>query len=90
MSKTNDVEGFIKWSKSHQVPPPPKLSAGDALTKLQSTEFSNLASVIELTDAIQDRAPIPLVQDKRRQYVVVPRSPALTIIGDPKLVPMVP
>jgi len=72
--------------------PLPKLSAGDALTKLQSTEFSKLASVLALTDVIRGCAPIPLVQDKQRQYVVVPRPPALTIISDatsnPKPVPI--
>jgi len=51
-----------------------------------------VASVLALTDAIRDCAPIPLVQDKRRQYVVVPDSSALTIIGDttsnPKPVPI--
>ena len=82
MSKTNDVEGFLKWLESHQVPPSPKLSAGDALARLQSTEFSDLASVVALSDAIQNCAPIPLVQDKQRQYVVVPRFPALTTLGD--------
>jgi hypothetical protein len=92
MSKTNDVEGFLEWLGSHQLPPPPKLSAGDALARLQSTEFSDLASVMALSDAIHDCAPIPLVQDKQRQYVVVPRSPALTTLGDmtsdPKPVPV--
>jgi hypothetical protein len=91
MSKTSDVEGYFKWSESHPVPPLPTLSAGDALAKLQSTEFSSLASVIELADAIQDCTPIPLVQDKRRQYVVVPGPPALTIgdeTSDPTPVPI--
>ena len=92
MSKTNDVEGFLKWMKSHPVPPSPKLSAGDALARLQSTEFSDWASVIALCDAIRGCDPIPLVQDKRRQYVVVRRSPALTTLGemtsDPNPVPI--
>ena len=82
MSKTNDVEGFCEWLDAHPLPPLPKLSAGDALARLQSTEFSDLASVLALGDAIQHCAPIPLVQDKQRQYVVVPRSPALTTLGD--------
>jgi hypothetical protein len=82
MSKTNDVEGFLKWLGSHPLPPSPKLSAGDALARLQSTEFSDLASVVALSDVIRKCAPIPLVQDKQRQYVVIPRSPALTTLGD--------
>jgi hypothetical protein len=75
MSKTNDVEGFLKWLGSHPLPPSPKL-------RLQSTEFSDLASVVALSDVIRKCAPIPLVQDKQRQYVVIPRSPALTTLGD--------
>ena len=82
MSKTNDIEGFFKWMESHPVPPSPKLSAGDALARLQSTEFSDWASVMALCDAIHGCDPIPLVQDKRRQYVVVRSCPALTTLGE--------
>jgi hypothetical protein len=76
-SKTSDIDGYLNWAADHRIALPPQTTAANALSKLQSTNFSDIPSVLELCTALQDCAPIPLVEDKQRQYFVVPRSSIL-------------